>query len=821
MGDVYAAHDPRLARRVAVKLVRTRAQDGPPDADARMRLLREAQAIAKLSHPNVVVVHDVGTYRDNVFVAMEFVEGMTVTAWLLAEQRTPAAILALYALAARGLEAAHRAGLVHRDFKPDNVMVGRDGQVRVMDFGLARQVVRVRDDQPRPAPDGGAPPVALGPLDVAATVRLSAPAADEPPDSEPILADKLTQTGAIMGTPAYMAPEQFLGRATDARTDQFSFCVALYEALYGERPFGGNTVLALTNNVLAGTVSDPPPETRVSAALRRVLLRGLSLEPAARWPSMTALLDALADDPSKGLRRRWAVAGVALGAVLVGASAAASWRLAHAPSRICRAGDEKLAGVWEADQSETARKARIKQAFDRTARPFAAGAFAGVQRILDRYAADWKRMYAETCEATNVRGDQSADVMDLRMACLEGRLRQLRALGDVLVEADTAVVENAAAAASNLPTLERCADVALLQNVVAPPEGPAAQARVAELRRQIARVEATGTAGPCAPRVEAGRQLLAAARALDYAPLEAEALDAAARSEASCLEPAEVVQLSKRALRAAIASRDEEAAVPPALFTARVLAELDTADEARDWLELARALLRSSRGNHPLLEWRVLATEGLVSAREGNTTAALDQLQRALALGQTALGADDIEIAGAQASVGAALESEGRVEESITYFDRARRIAIQLLGPDHPQVALYLAARSEALIRLGRYAESLDDARRAVEIWKKAGASHALLSTGLTRVGEGLLGAGRRDEALPVLEEALRLEGEGRAPASPDTRFALAQALWPAAPQRARAMVFAEGARAEYEQRGADASRRTQVVAWLKAHAAP
>jgi serine/threonine protein kinase len=389
MGDVYAAHDPRLARRVAVKLVRTRAEDRPPDADARMRLLREAQAIAKLSHPNVVVVHDVGTYRDNVFVAMEFVEGTTVTAWLLAEQRTSAAILALYALAGRGLEAAHRAGLVHRDFKPDNVMVGRDGQVRVMDFGLARQVLRVRDDQPRLPPDGGAPlavdalaaagaehTVSLQPLDVAATVRLSVPAADEPSTSEPILADKLTQTGAVMGTPAYMAPEQFLGRATDARTDQFSFCVALYEALYGARPFSGNTVLALTSNVLAGVVSDPPAETRVPAALRGVLLRGLSLEPAARWPSMTGLLDALAQDPGSAPRglpmqvttagaraataAKWILVGALAGSGMTGALLMGRHPSPAGPS--ARQPDADLEGLEAAvakhDRAEVARRAQ-------------------------------------------------------------------------------------------------------------------------------------------------------------------------------------------------------------------------------------------------------------------------------------------------------------------------------------------------------------------------------------------------------------------------------------------------------------------------------
>jgi serine/threonine protein kinase len=420
MGDVYAAHDPRLARRVAVKLVRARAEDGPPDTDARMRLLREAQAIAKLSHPNVVVVHDVGTYRDNVFVAMEFVEGTTVTAWLLAEQRTSAAILALYAMAARGLEAAHRAGLVHRDFKPDNVMVGRDGQVRVMDFGLARQVLRVRDDQPRPAAGRDAPPaidtlaaaqmdhaVSPQPLDVAATVRLSAPGAEEPAIAEPSLDDKLTRTGAVMGTPAYMAPEQFLGRATDARTDQFSFCVALYEALYGARPFFGNTVLALTTNVLAGIVSDPPPGTRVPATLRRVLLRGLALEPAARWPSMTALLDALAHDPASapgdlpmqaattGARAATAAKWILVGA-LAGSGVTAALLLGRHPSpsgptEAPRAAEGRVAQGGAPTQREVAPSTLAAQVslIDTARVAVASGDYDEAMRLIERYRSDF------------------------------------------------------------------------------------------------------------------------------------------------------------------------------------------------------------------------------------------------------------------------------------------------------------------------------------------------------------------------------------------------------------------------------------------------
>ncbi len=267
MGVVYTAYDPELDRRVAIKLVRTAG------AESSARLLREAQALARLSHPNVVGVFDVGTFGEAVFVAMEHVDGVTLSAWLR-DDRERAQVVAMFTAAGRGLAAAHAAGLIHRDFKPDNVLVGKDGRPRVVDFGLARAAETV------PAPlEGTVPPTAA--------------------------VGDLTATGAIMGTPAYMAPEQFLGVPADARTDQFSFFVALYEALYGQRPFEGETFASLSMNVSQGKVRPAPARTSVPQKLRAVLLRGLRPSPDARHPSMEAVLRALAPfDLTAGQSRR-------------------------------------------------------------------------------------------------------------------------------------------------------------------------------------------------------------------------------------------------------------------------------------------------------------------------------------------------------------------------------------------------------------------------------------------------------------------------------------------------------------------------------------
>ena len=259
MGVVYAAYDERLERRVAIKLLH---------ATDHARLLREAQALARLSHPNVVQIYEVGEAHGQIFVAMEHVEGPSLAAWLAAEPRDVAAIFEVFLQAGRGLQAAHESGLVHRDFKPGNVIVGVDGRTRVLDFGLARAGDSLSDGA-IPRPPGPGPDISL----------LSSP---------------LTRTGTLLGTPAYMSSEQHLGAAVDARSDQFSFCAALFEALYGERPFAGETLHALSTNVIAGQLRPIQPRPDVSQTVHAAIVRGLAPDAAARWPSMRELLEQIA-----------------------------------------------------------------------------------------------------------------------------------------------------------------------------------------------------------------------------------------------------------------------------------------------------------------------------------------------------------------------------------------------------------------------------------------------------------------------------------------------------------------------------------------------
>ncbi|HEY8210865.1 MAG TPA: serine/threonine-protein kinase, partial [Myxococcaceae bacterium] len=286
MGVVYAAYDPELDRKVALKILRS-DYDRSLTAELRTRLLREAQAMARLSHPNVIPVYDVGTVGAQVFLAMEFVEGSTLTRHQRAIPRDRSqwrAVVSLYLQAGHGLAAAHAAGLIHRDFKPDNVLVSRDGkQVRVVDFGLARpEAMGAEPDLSDELPSPPRP--------------SERPSEGRQPGSKPVLETPLTQAGMLVGTPAYMSPEQLSGRAVDARTDQFSFCVALWEALHGERPFKGTNAKEIAQAIQGGKPTGPPG-AKVPAHLRRLLLRGLAGDPDRRYPGMEALLG---ERPFKG-----------------------------------------------------------------------------------------------------------------------------------------------------------------------------------------------------------------------------------------------------------------------------------------------------------------------------------------------------------------------------------------------------------------------------------------------------------------------------------------------------------------------------------------
>ena len=447
MGAVYAAYDPELDRKVALKLLRAGILDGGAGGDLGPRLVREAQALARLSHPNVVTVHDVGAFGDGIFVAMELVEGGTLASFLHEARRPVRQIVDVFCQAGEGLAAAHAAGIVHRDFKPANVMLGRDGRARVGDFGLARAA----EGAPPALPDAG--------MDERATAA--------------------TRTGALVGTPAYMAPEQWEGKPTDARTDVFGFSVALYEALHGSRPFAGETPAELLAAILRNEVRPAPEGARVPAPLRRILLRGLRADPPERYPSMRAMLDAL------GARPRTLRVAALLGAGILSLALLAVGLRRPAPLPVC-VGAEAAWGDVFAPASESA----VHRSFAGTGSKSAEFAFGTVKRTLGDYQRAWIAMHRDACEATHVRHAQSDAMLDLRMVCLESRRRDAAALVSVLSAADEKMVLDTPAVLGSLPPVASCAETPSLLSPDPPPSDLEERAELGRLDAEITRARA-------------------------------------------------------------------------------------------------------------------------------------------------------------------------------------------------------------------------------------------------------------------------------------------------------------------------------------------
>jgi len=807
MGIVYSAYDEKLDRKVAVKLLRGDLSTQTPRRQTRM--VREAQAMAKLSHPNVVQIYEVGTHGGQIFLAMEFVEGGSLRRWLKDEDRSWREVLGMFIQAGRGLAAAHRAGIVHRDFKPDNVLVDKTGTAKVTDFGTARAAVL----------SGGHAPV---------SDENTEEPTEEPTvsGSASMLDQRLTITGRAVGTPAYMSPEQHFGDPVDARSDQFGFCVALFEALYGDRPFRGSDRAALAARVAEGTIPDPPPGTKVPSWVRRAVLRGLSSEPENRFPDMDALLAELDRDPHRG--RKWLAAG-AVAAVLLGG--APFVLTGDAP---CQDMDAPLLGVWD-----EARKESIEQAFLATKLPFAADAWKSVEASFDHYTRAWVETRTQACEATH-EGSQSADMLDLRMACLDRRLGSLSSLTELFANADPQVVENAAEAASSLPDLAFCNNTEALRLAVRPPEDPETARKVEELRATLDQVASLELAGRYKESLTLAEEAVETARTIDYDPVLAEALYRLGKAQSDLRMGSKTADTLKEAVDLAERSRHDELAADAWIDLIRVAgSELNKPEEGRAHYDRARAAIfrvgddqekiaqaLNARGHSFYLEGRYAEAEAdfdealrirtargddvrtaetirmlaYVHAASARPAEALRLYERALEITSATLGSSHPNVATLLLDIGGQHVEMGAPDKGAPYLERARSVLAGTYGETHPEIGvvhLYLVklalargdvrtARTEAeralsliesgpepderrrlealnalgavLFMAGEYEGSLEAYRKAISLSESVlGPEHVHVGMALSNLGETLVALERFNEAADTFRRALSI----------------------------------------------------------------
>ncbi len=620
MGVVYAAYDPKLDRRVAVKVVRG---DASPRATSAMLL--EAQALARLNHPAVVSIYDVGEHRGGVFMAMEFVVGVPVRHWVQARKRSVTEVLQVFARAATGLAAAHTEGLVHRDFKPDNVMVAQDGRVLVMDFGLA-----VRDGA---APTEG-------------------------------------ERGWAVGTPAYMSPEQFAGKPVDARSDQFSFFVALYEAIATRRPFAGRSVPELAVSVASGTLIDDPPLPRVRRWVRRMVLRGLEARPDDRHPSMDEVVRIL----DLGLRRRTNV-GLVLAAA--GGLAMAGWTAASRNDPDCRASAAELRQTWSTQWAP-----QIRTALQDGLAHDAQDTWQRAERNVDAFVSEWASASDEACVARHDTGSLDGPSFGARIRCLEDQHVYVGGLVEAVTGAEPQMLWEITAATAELPRPQTCT------TVQADDDGfdPAEQARIDAVQRKAARAEGLARAG----RVEPARRLLTEClddlQGLEAARTRATVLAALGHQHYDAAD----LPKGREAMQDALlwASRSGDASTIAETWLTRVehvlLEEKDSAT-ARSLLEAAQVAVAALPEDAAMLG-RLESLRGLLALDLGQTTEARDRFLAALEHARRA--------APKVSRQSALLGQLAAAEFGLSNLDRSRRYAEQNLelvvatwGEHHPLVA--------------------------------------------------------------------------------------------------------------------------------------
>lgn len=735
MGVVYLVHDVELERPVALKLQRKESEQST------LRMAREARAMARLSHPNVVPIHEVGQHGGQLFIAMEYIPGGTVRQWL-ETPRSWGEIVGLFIQAGRGLAGAHAIELVHRDFKPDNVLVGEDGRARVADFGLARAIVPKldRDSVERTAAwseaSGGTR---------SATASGSQPPFEPASSSErmSLLSNKITQTGAAVGTVAYMAPEQWGGAELDARADQFSFCVALFEALYGVRPFAGRNAGALLYNIQRGRFQDPLPGRRVPRRILKILRRGLASDPESRFPSMLVLLRRLERRPISRPRIAFSIGALGV-ATVVGATM--NTEDAEDP---CEAGVAEMRRLWT-----PAVEGELQQAAAATGKVHAVDALERAVRALSSYADKWTDAYADACASTHVRKEQTESTFELVAACLAERRRAFESTVGELQTGELDKLESSVRAATSLPGIDPCTNTAALGQLDPLPSDSEVRQSLLNVRAEIQALREQASDMDYEDAIARAEELLERAQEIGYRPTTGRARLAivAVQERASRFTTDDQV---REAFNDGLASGDYHLAADAAALSVEFHAPKDAA-EAHRWGSTGATLL-DEIGASKLAYLRLLRAEGVAYGMAMDFEHA-EPLFREIIDDLLAEDPEDPRLAGAYSDLAVMLTHKGEHEAAATFLEEAHARAIQAKGPRHPDVALTLA--NVARIRLG-----MGERRVAIPMFEEA---RAVLSAAygeedptVARLDNDLAdlyaGSGEVNRAIALLEHAIKV----------------------------------------------------------------
>ncbi|MCR9165598.1 MAG: tetratricopeptide repeat protein [Nannocystaceae bacterium] len=818
MGVVYSAYDPELDRKVALKLLRPDlAEGGSGGTTGTSRLQREAQAMARLNHPNVVTVHEVGRHGEQVFVAMEFVEGTTLGAWAN-DDHDWRDIVRVYCDAAAGLAAAHEAGIVHRDFKPENVMLGDDGRVRVMDFGLSH-------------------------------AESSRHTLDDRADARTERPEALTQTGAIMGTPAYMAPEQHNASTISPASDQFAFCVSLWEALAGERPFAGQTYGELAGNVVVGRIRSPPATATAPRRVFDVLRTGLQVEPERRHPSMIALCEALQASPARTIKRIGV--GVAI-ASAVGGIGYAALRPEPALAGACDDAGSPIYETWG-----PAERAAVRSALLETQAPYAGATWSTVERLLGEYANEWANAAENHCSARLVES-AAATTLDRQEQCLSARRRALAEVVGVLSLREEGIAQQAVQAVATLTPIESCADPRRLE-AFSTARAPEALEALAEARALLARARARGGMGHYDEALELAENVIETGRRFDDPSTEATGLLLRGRYLERKGDPGKAESSLRESIRLAEIAHDHTTRALGLIRLIYVVGrDSQRNDEARALGADAGAVLRML-GADPLLQagldvnlggaarvarrfdealvhyraaldtyselfgeahpetGRVLTNLGSLYISREEPHKAIEVLLRAKASFEASLGAQHPFVPVVLSNLGSAYKHREDYDRSIATLREALRLRKATDGPNHPGIAKTLFNLGAAQFEARRYEDalaSLDEGRRILR--QSASVDPLRLGRYDLLIGAAQVNLGRFDDAretLTPLLEVFPLQRGGKGKYALRTRYLLSVATLPV--DTRRASILAGSALDSAPEQNEEVVRNLKFLLWL------